>query len=248
MAKRKNARPLSSRSRASRSGGKAPARKRPSGPRAKKSKPRARKSAARPKTRRSARGVMVKPMLDLAQLWSVIATRVPVEFRVSVRRPDDLLVFDLLFDNLRIEAGPAPRLVKKNPNATATLIVEFQPQSFGEQAFLAVSPADPSSSDPAEKEVSDEAGYPKKNVKAPGEPVPPLPSAKIRMAGRSRLAFLMPAGESALAYTLADVLRAMRTWPMRLDSSAVPEPARRLVLGSADDSTLCSSTARGSRR
>ena len=58
--------------------------------------------------------------------------------RVHVRRPDDHLVFDLTFDNLRIQpdGDAAARLIRENPRRRGILIVEFPPQSFGEEAFL----------------------------------------------------------------------------------------------------------------
>jgi hypothetical protein len=56
-----------------------------------------------------------------------------------VRRPDDNLVLDLTFDNLRIEPDgeAAARLVRENPGRRGILIVELPPQSFGEEASLA---------------------------------------------------------------------------------------------------------------
>ena len=76
-----------------------------------------------------------------------------------------------------------------------------------------------------ENEVSDHDDYPpKNNLPSVDEVVPPLPGAKIRMAGRSRVGFVMPSAIAGLDYTLAEVLRAMRTWPMRLDYTAAPEP------------------------
>ncbi|MEN9678045.1 MAG: hypothetical protein RIS76_3941 [Verrucomicrobiota bacterium] len=58
--------------------------------------------------------------------------------RVRVRRPEDLLVFDLLFDNLRIDPdrGEGAQLTREDSNRRGILIVEFPPQSFGEEAFL----------------------------------------------------------------------------------------------------------------
>ncbi len=53
--------------------------------------------------------------------------------RISVRRPDDLLLFDATFGGF---------LLKKNPTrlersaAEAFIVFEFPPQSFGEEAFL----------------------------------------------------------------------------------------------------------------
>jgi hypothetical protein len=211
---------------AKRKGGRHP---RTRGARAARTKPtrtkavRRRTKARRPPRRARA---AIRPMIDLGQVWTTIRPRLPAEFRVHVRRPDDLLVFDLLFDNLRIEPGGAPRLVKTNPAATAAIIVEFQPQSFGEQAFLEASSADPKPADLPQKEVVQTPGtdYPAKNLPSADEELPPLPTAKVRMAGPSRVAFLMPASQSGLDYTLAEVLRAMRTWPMRLSILAAPEP------------------------
>jgi hypothetical protein len=81
----------------------------------------------------------VTPIVDLGNVWKQIGKlREPTEFRVSYIRPDDLLVCDFVFDNLRLETAgeDAPKLIRANPPAAATLIVELPPQSFGEQAFL----------------------------------------------------------------------------------------------------------------
>lgn len=150
------------------------------------------------------------------------------EFRVPVRRPDDLLVVELAFANLQLAPDAPPRLVRQNANAQATLIVVFPPQSFGEQAFLQTAPEIESTLPPEGigKEVSEE--YPKKNVKTPsGATQPPstLPVSFVRMAGQSRLAFAMPSGQDHLDYTLVGVLEAMRTWPLRLSINAGPDVA-----------------------
>lgn len=151
----------------------------------------------------------IKPELDLGKLWGKLPGTAPDEARIPVRRPDDLLVFDLILDNLRLAPDAPPRLVRVNPNAAAALVIEFPPQAFGEQAFLEVAP-----------EVQD----------TDGESVPPLPSAKVRMAGPSRVVLLMPAAVENLPYTLAAVLEALRTWSMRLAITATPEPDRGLAL------------------
>jgi hypothetical protein len=144
----------------------------------------------------------IRPDIDLGRIWGRLPGGTPRETRVPVRRPDDLLVFDLLFDNLELAPDAPPRLVRVNANASAALIVQFPPQSFGEQAFLEVAP-----------EVQD----------TDGETVPPLPSAKVRMSGPSRVVVLMPQEAESLDYTLAAVLGALRTWPMRLAITATPE-------------------------
>jgi hypothetical protein len=117
---------------------------------------------------------------------------------IEVRRPDDLLVLELRLRNLELKTdGDGPRLVRQAENTQALLLVDFPPQSFGEEAFLA------------------EDGM---------EPVPPLPAARVRMSGPSRLAFVMPPDQSDLPYTFAGVLAAMRTWPQNLDAGALPDP------------------------
>jgi hypothetical protein len=157
--------------------------------------------------------------VDLGLVWKSIHGRAP-EFRISVRRPDDLLVFDLVFENLGLSGEP-PRLIRTDPDAPALVVVEFPPQSFGEQAFLDVA----GSSEVGDKEVSKDPNYTKKNVPKPKQPiVGPLPVARIRMAGRSRVALEMPSDTKSLGYSLVDILAALRTWPMRLDVIAAPDP------------------------
>ncbi len=148
------------------------------------------------------------------------------EFRVEVRRPDDLLVFDLVFDNLKLVTGDAPRLERENANAPGVLIVELPPQSFGEEAFLETSRADATAqADPFPETLNDpNSGYQPKNVATSGETPTALPTSRVRMSGRSRLAFTMPAEDDALPFTLPDVLVAMKTWPMRRDPIARPDP------------------------
>ena len=176
----------------------------------------------------------VMPQIDLGRITDIISPQSPGEFRVSVRRPDDLLVFDLVFENLQLVPGNPAHLVKKEPNAPAYFIVDFPPQSFGEEAFLEA-PAENGASFPKESdgtteeviEVSNKDNYPKKNVNLQGyeeEKPSHFPLAYVRMAGRSRVAFSMPATETTLQYTLLDILKAFRTWPMQLDIGALPEP------------------------
>lgn len=162
-------------------------------------------------------------VLDLGQILDSLQPRPEQEFRVHVRRPDDLLVFDLVFVNLRLVAGSEPRLERQHSGAPAVMIVEFPPQSFGEEAFLATSSADDATGGMKFKESCHHAGYQPKNVKADAEQPGPLPTSRIRMAGPSRLVFTMPADRASLGFTLEDILKAMRTWEMRRDLSARPD-------------------------
>ncbi len=170
----------------------------------------------------------VTRIADLGKVWEQIGKlREPAEFRVSCIRPDDLLVCEFVFDNLRLEtAGDgAPKLVHKDPAAAATLIVEFPPQSFGEEAFLdSTGPEVASNPTGNDKFPETSSAVDAKNVATPGETLPPMPSARIRMAGRSRIAFAMPAEEAELAFAIEAILDACRRWPMRLDVNAVADP------------------------
>jgi hypothetical protein len=187
----------------------------------------------------------IPPLTDLGSVLDTLRPRLPFEFRVPVRRPRDLLVFDLVFENLELEplrpADPvdpeAPvriaRLKRTRTNAPAYLIVEFPPQSFGEEAFLdATKPEVENNPSPAFSETGDKLSPPappKNKVQPNAEAHPgidgknPLPFSRMRMAGVSRLVFRMPEDVTELSYTLADVLDACGTWPMRLDSLAVDD-------------------------
>ncbi len=170
----------------------------------------------------------ITPLVDLGIIWERIGkARVPEEFRVSCIRPDDLLVCDFIFENLRIESEGegGPKLVRKNPAAAVTLIIELPPQSFGEEAFLDKTGPEVASN-PTGKDKFPETtpSADAKNVASAGETLPPMPSARIRMAGRSRIAYVMPAEETELAFTIEAILDACRRWPMRLDVNAVPDP------------------------
>jgi len=176
----------------------------------------------------------IRPLADIRRVWAEIARGPRLEFRVSCVRPDDLLVCDFIFENLRLDlAGRgAPKLVRQN-TSTAVLIVEFPPQSFGEEAFLDTSgepqgvPDDLSGKEKfPEKAAEVTPAVDKKNVIQPGEPFPGLARARIRMSGSSRIAFNMPARETELAFTIEAILDACRRWPMRLDANAVPDPSR----------------------
>ena len=165
---------------------------------------------------------------DLGRVWERIGlSRRLTEFRVSCVRPDDLLVCDFVFEKLRLElrGEGAPKLVRE-PNEAATLIVELPPQSFGEEAYLDATGKPgkdiPGNLDGAEK--FPESSPVVKNRAHPGETIRPMPAARVRMAGRSRIAFSMPAEETELTFTVEAILGACRRWPMRLDVNAVPDP------------------------
>jgi hypothetical protein len=148
---------------------------------------------------------------------------------VSVRRPDDLLLLDARFGGFILKLDP-PRL--ERADADAYIVFEFPPQSFGEEAFLETDkqkftlPPLPGE----ETEVSTDPHYPKQNV--PGnreDPQKTLPMSRIRMARPSRVAVTMPVGIKSIGYDVANLLAALRDWPMRLDSNAVSDRLIDLV-------------------
>lgn len=147
------------------------------------------------------------------------------EFRIEVRRPTDHLVFWLAFENLTLDPGGALRLVRAKSGSPAYFAAEFPPQHFGEQAYLETT--EPEGPSPGEKDFPDRAKAPRNKSTSEDQQERPagLGSVKLRMAGRSRLVFGMPDDVGSLGYTLAEVLEAMRTWPMRLDPLARPDPS-----------------------
>ena len=182
----------------------------------------------------------LRPLTDIGKVWADIGARIPLDFRVSCVRPDDLLVCDFIFENLRLDSSVAgkPKLIRRG-TSTPVLIVEFPPQSFGEEAFLDAS-GEEGQEVPAD--VSGNKKFPEStdNVKPPVNPknkvppdpkqnIPPLPSSRIRMSGPSRIAFSMPDNEKELAFTIEAILDACRRWPMRLDVNAVRDPSRLRV-------------------
>ncbi len=149
--------------------------------------------------------------------------------RVSVRRPDDLVVLDLDFAGFTLEGQP-PRLTRAR--ADAYIVLGFPPQCFGEEAFEKAGGQVFEPSDAEALEVTDVLGYPKKNLPgATSQPPTTLPLVRMRMAGASRVVVTMPAGVDIFGFDLASVLTALREWPMRLDGNAVPDPLRARLVG-----------------
>lgn len=191
--------------------------------------------AARTQSRNPA-PLVSKKIANLGNILAEIGrTRRLTEFRVSCVRPDDLLVCDFIFENLKLQTAKdsAPKLVRR-PQDIAVLIVEFPPQSFGEEALL-----DDTGAEVPQEDFPETFKDPKP---APGDPPPPpfnpknkttpsdgpafpgLAHIKIRMAGPSRIAFNMPAEEMELPFNIEAILDACRRWPMRLDLNAIADP------------------------
>lgn len=184
---------------------------------------------------------------DLGRIWAELGNKVKLEFRVSCVRPDDLLVCDFIFENFKLvtSAEALPKLMRRDENAGATLIVEFPPQSFAEQALLDDTGPEvsitPLGNDRYQETVPEHLRVPPgtpptpgklipKNTPRSGEPFSELAQLKVRMSGPSRLAFTMPPGETDLAFNIEAILDACRRWPMKLGVHAVPDPPSPEIL------------------
>ena len=143
---------------------------------------------------------------------------------VALRRPDDLFVGTLFHDNLRVIPGDSPQLERENAGQVARLILELPPQAFGEEALLEETGPEAPVNPPA-----GEAFTQRDNAPVAGkEALRPLPTARLRMAGTSRLVFTMPADVTRIPYSFAGVLAACRTWPMSRALAAQPPPFERI--------------------
>jgi hypothetical protein len=123
--------------------------------------------------------------IDIPDFVQAPVAVVPLSIKLSVLRPEDLLVLHFEFVNLRLEVGadrPA-RLVRQQQNRAAYILVTFPPQAIGEQAF-----------------------YETETAGSPGDETPTMPPVKNRISGPSRLAFRLPAGVNEVPYTMEALL------------------------------------------
>ncbi|MEP6763552.1 MAG: hypothetical protein ABJB66_04530 [Gemmatimonadaceae bacterium] len=161
------------------------------------------------------------------------ARRTPI--RISIRRPDDLLVGEVTLYNFHVTGSP-PDLSREKDNETATLVLQLPPQSFGEQTYLDAtgpevkvdnnsndnSPSDDQEFRDKEQQGKDDSGSagPLKNIASPGDPQPKLGETRIRISGPSRMAFVMPANVNRIPFTIEGILNACRNWPQARVRSA----------------------------
>jgi hypothetical protein len=125
-------------------------------------------------------------------------------FTFDLIRPDDLLALTLDFYNMSFAAGGgAPRLVRVDPTQPAYLVVHFGPQHIAEQAFYEDTKPSP----------------------LPKNAEPPIGA---RLAGASRLAFIVPDEVAEIPYTLESLLN----WA-QFEQSVTPlaTPPVRLTVG-----------------
>ncbi len=134
---------------------------------------------------------------------------------------DDLIVVDFTFGGFVFKPDP-PRLERAANEAF--VVAEFPPQSFGEEAYLAVAGQTFTPETNEQVEVTSHPRYPPKNVQATSDEAPTtLGATRIRMSGPSRIAVSMPQGVDVIGFDGESLLTALRDWPMRLDVNARPE-------------------------
>lgn len=194
-----------------------------------------RKKVSRKVASRGAGDLRLEAAVSLGDIWSRIPRPQPIEFRLHARRPDDLLVFDLLVENLELAPEGPPRLIRSKPGKPAALVIELPPQHFGEQAFLDTTGADAGKTsaagdayDPPFPESASDTD-PKNVPTGNAQPIGALPAANMRIAGASRLAFAMPPEVSELELSYTAVLDACRDWPLRLSVLAQKDPPERVL-------------------
>ena len=120
-------------------------------------------------------------------------------------------MFDLVFQNLKLAAGLPPKLVRDDPKTATYFAVEFPPQSFGEEAYLDATGQSDTGSGPDFPESSASAPPKNSTTATPAEPLRPMPASRVRMSGKSRIAFTMPAALKELGFDLASVMKSVFT-------------------------------------
>lgn len=157
-------------------------------------------------------GAQVQPLKPAVQM--PVKTQIPLailqgpSFSVQVTRPDDLLALKFDFFNLNLSTGiGGPRLVRVTPGQPAYVGVEFSPQHIVEAAFI----------------------EPEQPAPLPPEAEPPIPA---RIAGPSRLAFLVPDTTQEITYSL-DTLLDWSKFEQSVTPLATPPPKPVPILAKA---------------
>ncbi len=123
-----------------------------------------------------------------------VTMQLPTQPIIRVWRPDDLLVLGFEFINLQVQGG---QLIRTDARKPAYIVVHLPPQSIAEEAF-------------PEGEKS--------SVRSPRLPV------KSRLAGSSRLVFIVPDNIRSIPYTLEALLRACAQYELSVTTTAQPTP------------------------
>jgi hypothetical protein len=142
----------------------------------------------------------------------------PLHPSLTALRPDDLLALRITWVNMLLEGG---KLVRGAANRAAYLIVELEPQHVAEEAYFELAKGYPVS----DKDLLDA------KTKTPSPLPDPGVAAQARLAGRSRLAFKVPASVPEIPCTLAGILGACSDLPLSVTATAVPPetPFRKIA-------------------
>jgi hypothetical protein len=156
------------------------------------------------------------------KIGGIIARR-PVR---TVLRADDLLSLGIELVNLEIVPGASakqPPQLQQVVKDDAFLILHFPPQAIADQVFFQAAPS---------LTFHDGAVDPTKPSTAPGNEVPSSPPIRARIAGETRLCFVVPHGFQC-DYTLTGVLAACQSLALSVGPTARPRDVRRppVVIG-----------------
>lgn len=139
-------------------------------------------------------------------------------FTVRALRPDDFVVLEFTFVNLRVESRSGGHgLRRRNGSEPAYIVLGFPPQHILEQAFFEVANEVPIPPPPPGRVADPDQGN--SNPETPTDAVIPVGS---RISGPSRLVFRVPAREDAIPYTLAGLLEFVRTCELAVAPVATP--------------------------
>ena len=157
--------------------------------------------------------------------------------KATLVRPQDLLVLDFEFVNLKLVAdinvqsapGVAPsssfHLERINAKAPTFIIATFPGQHVAEEAFLEKAP-----------EFGDNAS----------EEALEAPPVDARIAGLSRLVFQVPPGVFSIPYSTQGLLTACQSLPLNVAAQALPPATTQLRAALADSRSLAAATRRPS--
>jgi hypothetical protein len=157
--------------------------------------------------------------------------------KLSVVRPEDLLVLNFEFVNLDLDSsGPKPKLVRRS-GATPLIVVHFPPQNIAEQALFEADPDVPSANTSTQSSATDkppaDPDTGKKGSSTSDKPSSFPPPVASRISGPSRLVFRMPSSETSIDYSLQALLTACNEYPLNVAPTALepgPEEQKRLVI------------------
>jgi hypothetical protein len=143
-------------------------------------------------------------------------------------RPRDLLVFDIELVNLKVapsETEDGAATLVKHGNGLAFLILVFPPQSLVEEAYYTTE-ADEAAPDPGTNPSAPMAT----DAASESNEDPAKPPIPARLAGWSRLAFIVPDEKLPIDWTIPGILSAIGGLELSVAANALPprHPPRRI--------------------